>query len=136
MISILTGYCTLYSYIIVLYTTAETESWCYTKLCPPGVSPANMASAVCTRFLLQRSTHGFLFSSRTRPTFFRYFSNFLYLLSLCQFFSCCQYLACNVVFQVLSSDLNIRQEHVTAVLVLFVILLIFFIYLEYLLKYV
>lgn len=72
--------------IIVPYTTAETNSWCYTKLCPPVVSPVNMASVVCTRFLLQRSTHGFLFYSRARPTFFRYFSKFLFFIYffLCQ----------------------------------------------------
>uniref|UniRef100_A0A674P843 NADH:ubiquinone oxidoreductase complex assembly factor n=1 Tax=Takifugu rubripes TaxID=31033 RepID=A0A674P843_TAKRU len=34
------------------------------------MSPVNMASAVCRRFLLQRSTHGFLLSSRAKPIFF------------------------------------------------------------------
>ncbi|XP_054472493.1 NADH dehydrogenase [ubiquinone] 1 alpha subcomplex assembly factor 3 [Anoplopoma fimbria] len=33
------------------------------------VNSVNMASAVCTRFLLQRSTQGFLFSSRTGAAF-------------------------------------------------------------------
>lgn len=51
-----------------------------------------MASAVCTRFLLQRSTHGFLFSSRARPTFFRYFSNFLFFIFFVSLLSYCQYL--------------------------------------------
>lgn len=31
----------------------------------------NMASAACARFLLQRSTHGFLFSSRATPSLTR-----------------------------------------------------------------
>lgn len=50
------------------------SSWCYTELVPPVMSPVNMASAVCRRFLLQRSTHGFLLSSRAKPIFFRYVS--------------------------------------------------------------
>ncbi|XP_037346833.2 NADH dehydrogenase [ubiquinone] 1 alpha subcomplex assembly factor 3 [Pungitius pungitius] len=41
--------------------TPEAGGWCYTERGPP---PVSMAAVVCSRFLLQRSTHGFLCSSR------------------------------------------------------------------------
>lgn len=65
------------SVIFLRYTTTEAAG--VTHNCVPLVmSPVNMASAVCRRFLLQRSTHGFLLSSRARPTLFRYVTNSLF----------------------------------------------------------
>ncbi|XP_003441472.2 NADH dehydrogenase [ubiquinone] 1 alpha subcomplex assembly factor 3 [Oreochromis niloticus] len=51
------------------------SAWCYTDLCSPachrlGHFSVNMATAaVFARFLLQKSTQGFLFSSRAVPAF-------------------------------------------------------------------
>lgn len=55
-----------------------SQHLCYTETLPPPSLPvgtefaatlpaANMVSTVCTRFLLQRATHGLLLSSRTTP---------------------------------------------------------------------